>query len=137
MARCVGLNNALMEAPMTIRFAARTVLMLIAAALIFTGAAEAASKAKIDRRTDRALSEFRDDIGGADAVLARAAGVLVFPSVKKAGIGIGGEYGQGALRIGGKTVAYYSTAAASSLYRFSTRRPVAPADHRFSGSGSA
>jgi len=39
--------------------------------------------------------------------------VLVFPSVIKAGIGIGGEYGEGALRIGGKTVEYYSTAAAS------------------------
>ena len=31
----------------------------------------------------------------------------------KAGFGIGGEYGEGALRIGGKTVEYYSTAAAS------------------------
>jgi lipid-binding SYLF domain-containing protein len=39
--------------------------------------------------------------------------VLVFPSVIKAGFGIGGEYGEGALQIGGKTVAYYSTAAAS------------------------
>jgi lipid-binding SYLF domain-containing protein len=39
--------------------------------------------------------------------------VLVFPSVFKAGIGIGGEYGEGALRIRGKTVDYYSTAAAS------------------------
>ena len=36
-----------------------------------------------------------------------------FPSVIKAGIGIGGEYGEGALRIGGKTVDYYNTAAAS------------------------
>jgi len=33
--------------------------------------------------------------------------------VIKAGFGIGGEYGEGALRIGGKTVDYYSTAAAS------------------------
>jgi len=38
---------------------------------------------------------------------------LVFPSVIKAGVGIGGEYGEGALRIGGKTVDYYNTAAAS------------------------
>ena len=38
---------------------------------------------------------------------------LVFPSVIKAGIGIGGEYGEGTLRIGGKTVDYYNTAAAS------------------------
>ncbi len=42
-----------------------------------------------------------------------AEGVLVFPSVIKAGIGFGGEYGEGALRIKGKTVDYYSTVAAS------------------------
>ncbi len=91
----------------------KAVFILIATMMTFAGAAEAASKEKIDRRTDKALAEFTDTISGADAVLAKAAGVLVFPSIKKAGIGIGGEYGQGALRIGGKTVAYYSTAAAS------------------------
>jgi lipid-binding SYLF domain-containing protein len=91
----------------------RFLLALFAALFAFAGAAEAASKDKIDRRVNKALSEFRDQIGGADAVLSRAAGVLVFPSIKKAGIGIGGEYGEGALRIGGKTVAYYSSAAAS------------------------
>jgi lipid-binding SYLF domain-containing protein len=91
----------------------RFILVLIAMAATAFGAAEAASKSKIDRRVDKAIAEFRDDIGGADAVLAKAVGVLVFPSVKKAGIGVGGEYGEGALRIGGKTVAYYNTAAAS------------------------
>jgi lipid-binding SYLF domain-containing protein len=39
--------------------------------------------------------------------------MLVFPEVVKAGIGIGGEYGEGALIVNGKTVDYYSTAAAS------------------------
>jgi lipid-binding SYLF domain-containing protein len=37
----------------------------------------------------------------------------VFPSVVKAGIGIGGEYGEGALIIKGKTAAYYNVASAS------------------------
>jgi lipid-binding SYLF domain-containing protein len=37
----------------------------------------------------------------------------VFPSVIKAGIGIGGEYGEGALLIRGRTVAYYNTVSAS------------------------
>ncbi|GAG21010.1 unnamed protein product, partial [marine sediment metagenome] len=40
-------------------------------------------------------------------------GVLVFPKVFKAGFGIGGEYGEGALRIKDKTVDYYNTTAAS------------------------
>lgn len=92
---------------------ARIFLPAFAVLLIFSGAAEAASKAKIDRRVSEALATFREDIRGADELLAQAKGVLVFPSVKKAGIGIGGEYGEGALLIGGRTVAYYSTASAS------------------------
>lgn len=95
---------------------------LIAAAAVMaiaaSGAAHAAKPEKIDRRVNEALSEFREDIGGADEVLARAKGVLVFPLIRKGGIGIGGEYGQGALRIGGETVAYYSTAAASIGLQF-------------------
>ncbi|MEX6632263.1 lipid-binding SYLF domain-containing protein [Hyphococcus lacteus] len=91
----------------------KTVLSLIVMLMSIPSIAGAASPEKIDRRTDKALSEFREDITGADDVLAKAEGVLVFPSIKKAGIGIGGEYGQGALRVGGKTVSYYSTASAS------------------------
>lgn len=94
-------------------FINRFIVVAAVALFAFSGAAEAAKPAKIDRKVDNALAEFRDTISGADTVLAKSAGVLVFPSVKKAGIGIGGEYGQGALRVGGKTVAYYSTAAAS------------------------
>jgi len=92
----------------------KTLFLSLGAFLVMaSGAAQAASKEKIDRRTDVALAEFREQISGADAILAKAVGVLTFPSVKKAGIGIGGEYGEGSLRIGGRTVAYYSTAAAS------------------------
>jgi lipid-binding SYLF domain-containing protein len=39
--------------------------------------------------------------------------MLVFPKVIKAGIGVGGEYGEGALLIDGEPVEYYSTASAS------------------------
>jgi lipid-binding SYLF domain-containing protein len=39
--------------------------------------------------------------------------VLVFPTVLKAGFGVGGEYGEGAMRVGGKTVGYYNTISAS------------------------
>jgi lipid-binding SYLF domain-containing protein len=93
--------------------ATRHVAFALLAALAMSGAALAASKEKIDKRVDKALAEFRSDVKGADAVIAKSVGVLVFPSIKKAGIGVGGEYGEGALRIGGRTVSYYSTAAAS------------------------
>jgi len=89
---------------------AHLVLML---GLLFAGGAHAASAKEIDIKVDAALERFTKEVGGAKQFLKSAKGVLVFPDVIKAGIGIGGEYGEGALRIGGKTVDYYSTAAAS------------------------
>lgn len=68
---------------------------------------------EIDVSVDVALERFQEEVKGAKEFLQSAKGVLVFPGVFKAGIGIGGEYGEGALRMGGKTVSYYSTAAAS------------------------
>jgi len=91
-----------------------TLLLLTAAlALLIAGPAAAASKEKIDRRVDKAIARFVEKVDGGQSMLDRAAGALVFPSVKKAGIGIGGEYGEGSLLIDGAPVAYYSTAAAS------------------------
>jgi len=98
---------------MTFLIIPRFVLALAAAIVAVSGSATAASKEKIDWRVDKAMKEFRENIDGADSVLARAKGVLVFPSIKKGGFGIGGEYGEGALLIGGRTAAYYSTASGS------------------------
>ncbi len=77
------------------------------------GTALAKSAAEIDAEVNAALETFKKETGAAEELLAKSDGVLVFPKVIKAGLGIGGEYGEGALRIDGKTVDYYSTAAAS------------------------
>jgi len=74
---------------------------------------QAASKDEIDIKVDTALDRFKDEVMGAERFLEKAKGVLIFPDVVKAGFGIGGEYGEGALRIDGRTVDYYSTAGAS------------------------
>lgn len=74
--------------------------------------AQAASAAEIDQAVDKTLQAFAE-IDGARAFLGIAKGVLVFPKVYKAGFVVGGEYGEGALRVDGRTVDYYSTAAAS------------------------
>ena len=79
----------------------------------FVQTSHAVSAKEIDSRTDTALKRFYDEVGGGKNFIKNAKGVLVFPKVIKAGFGIGGEYGEGALRIGGRTVDYYSTAAAS------------------------
>jgi lipid-binding SYLF domain-containing protein len=91
--------------------AVRTLLLLVW--LLLPVLATAKSAEQINIEVDAALDRFRTDVGGADEFLAKANGVLVFPAVYKAGIGVGGEYGEGALRVAGKTVEYYSTAAAS------------------------
>ena len=86
------------------------------AALIMVGANAnlyAASAQEIDIKVDDALVRFAEEVNGGKVFLEQARGVLVFPSVLKAGLGIGGEYGEGALRIGGNTVDYYNTVAAS------------------------
>ncbi len=67
----------------------------------------------IDIEADESLESFYKKVGEAKVLGEMAEGILVFPSVIKAGFGIGGEYGEGALRVKGKTVDYYSTAAAS------------------------
>jgi lipid-binding SYLF domain-containing protein len=75
--------------------------------------ANAATAKEIDVSVDVALENFAKEVKGAQEFLQSAKGVLVFPNVLKAGMGVGGEYGEGALRIKGKTVDYYNTASAS------------------------
>ncbi len=86
---------------------------VIAMSLLFAGSAMAASAEKIDKDSNEAVAAFREDVNGAEVFLNQAAGYLVFPRVIKAGIGIGGETGEGVLRVGGKTVDYYRTSAGS------------------------
>ena len=75
--------------------------------------AHSVSASKIDRRVNEQLTYFTQNVDGASNFLRNAKGVLVLPKVYNAAFGIGGEYGEGALRIGGKTVAYYNTVAGS------------------------
>lgn len=81
--------------------------------LVFAASASAGSKEEINAEVKSALVAFQKQTRAGHELSKKAAGVLVFPSVIKAGIGIGGEFGEGALLVGGKTVAYYNIAAAS------------------------
>lgn len=73
----------------------------------------AMNAAEINARVDEALQKFYKKSPAGKKLAGQAKGILVFPKVYKAGIGVGGEYGEGALRVGGKTVSYYSTASGS------------------------
>lgn len=91
----------------------RSLAFLLFAALSFVQPCHADSAATIDQRVDEALERFEKQYAGARKLIRSAAGALVFPKVYKAGVVVGGEYGEGALRIKGRTVEYYTTAAAS------------------------
>ena len=75
--------------------------------------AQAGSKDEINAEVREAVANFYKHTSAGKELAGKAAGMLVFPSVIKAGIGIGGEFGEGALLAGGKTAAYYTIAAAS------------------------
>lgn len=93
-------------------------ILLPAFFLIFFTASHAASKAEIDIKVESSLERFKEEVNGAEKFLQKAKGVLVFPDVVKAGFGIGGEYGEGALLINGEIADYYSTAGASIGFQF-------------------
>jgi lipid-binding SYLF domain-containing protein len=95
-----------------VRHALRAAVLATLLALTLTPRAEA-SAAKINADTYATLEQFYRQTPGARALARSAAGVLVFPTVVKAGIGIGGEYGEGALLVGGRPVGYYNLVSAS------------------------
>jgi lipid-binding SYLF domain-containing protein len=83
------------------------------AALLLSAASFGATKAQIDERVHTAMHQFYELNPQHKDLVARAKGVLVFPKITKGGVGVGGQFGEGALRIDGKNVEYYSIGSAS------------------------
>ena len=82
-------------------------------ALFAASASLAASKAEIDASVATALSRFNAINPSHRELERKAVGILIFPRVTKGGVGVAGEYGEGALRVDHQTVAYYSVSSAS------------------------
>jgi lipid-binding SYLF domain-containing protein len=91
--------------------------LYIAAVLLalssLSSTAFADSAAEIDRDVSAALNDLYASEPAAKILGEKSKAVLVFPDVLKAGLIVGGQYGEGALRMGDKTVGYYNTVAAS------------------------
>jgi lipid-binding SYLF domain-containing protein len=83
--------------------------------IVFTlsSAALGASASEINRKVNEALTKLYQTEPGAKTLADKARGVLVFPDIVKGGFVVAGQYGDGALRKGAKTVAYYRSLAAS------------------------
>ncbi len=69
--------------------------------------------ATIDARVDSTLNYLYNNYPGTTQLRDKSVGMLVMPLITKAGLGIGGSYGRGALRVGGVTVDYYSSTQAT------------------------
>ena len=73
----------------------------------------AAGAAEIDAAANETLHSFVRQTPGARELANKAAGILVFPDVVKAGIGLGGEYGEGILLNRDRVDGYYNLISAS------------------------
>jgi lipid-binding SYLF domain-containing protein len=92
----------------------KTVLL----SLLLLTSLHATTKAQLEENIDRVLTQFNENIQGGEGFIKKVKGYLVFPIVKKAGFFIGGEYGEGALRVNGTTQMYYSLTSASIGLQF-------------------
>jgi lipid-binding SYLF domain-containing protein len=98
--------------------------VVLFAAAVFAAAPEtrAASAAEIDAEVADTLLEFYAQVRGSRDLLGKSEAVLVFPSVIKAGMGFGGEYGEGALLTRGRTLEYYNTISASIGFQLGVQK---------------
>ncbi|CAM4153573.1 YSC84-related protein [Bordetella muralis] len=106
----------------TMRRAAMAAMTVAVAGLVFSGctttpdkasASAAEQRQEINSGTDATLTKLYEASPQSKALVERAKGVLVFPSVLSASFIVGAQHGKGVLRVGGVDSGYYSTTAGS------------------------
>ena len=95
------------------RSIAAGVCVLLLGCLTLPDPSHAADALTIDQSVNKILANFKEKHQGGTEALKEAKGVLVFPEIVQAGFVVGGSYGEGALRIKGTSVAYYSIGSGS------------------------
>ena len=88
-------------------------LLMVTAIVAGPRTSEAGSAAQLEADANETLHSFVRQFEGARELANKAVGILVFPSVIKAGIGFGGEYGEGILLNQQRVVGYYNLVSAS------------------------
>lgn len=92
----------------------RKIKLLLLTLFLFSSTMLMANTAKeIENDADETLQLFYSEVKGSKAYLQKAKAYLVFPDIKEAGFFMGGKYGEGVLRVKGKSKAYYSITSAS------------------------
>ncbi len=98
-----------------VRFLSAALMLAVAAAFVLNPRPGiAATAAEIDSDVDKALASLYGQMPEAKKLGETSKAVLVFPRIIKGGlILVGGQGGEGALRVNGKTAGYYSSIAVS------------------------
>jgi lipid-binding SYLF domain-containing protein len=91
----------------------RIFLLIMFFSVLLTNNLLAKTAKEIDASVDVAIERFYKQVKGAEEFVKASKGMMVMPNVVKGAFIVGGEYGEGALRIGGKTVDYYNTISGS------------------------
>ena len=91
----------------------QVVLSIMAICVLFSNDLPAKTAREIDVSVDVTIERFHKQVIGAKELIKASKGMLVMPNVIKGALILGGEYGEGALRIDGQTVDYYNTIAGS------------------------
>jgi len=100
------------------KFFSLIMIMLLA----FSTITFADSAKEIEADANEALEQFYVDVKGSQKFLANAKGYLVFPKVKEAGFFLGGKYGEGVLRVNGKTKSFHSITSASMGFQMGLQK---------------
>ncbi|MDH3798205.1 MAG: YSC84-related protein, partial [Desulfobacterales bacterium] len=96
-----------------IQWSIRVFLLLTIISVFLSSNLHAKTAKEIDASVDVAIERFYKQVKGAEEFVKSSKGMLVMPNVVKGAFIIGGEYGEGALRVGGKSVDYYNTISGS------------------------
>jgi lipid-binding SYLF domain-containing protein len=91
----------------------KLLLAATVAMALLPGTAAADDRKALERDARAALQKLANAVPAAKSLSSSATAVLVFPKVTKAGLGVGGQYGDGVLFRQGKVAGYYNTSGAS------------------------
>lgn len=92
-------------------------MLMFLISLAFTQFTFAKSANQLNADADASIKKFEKEVKGGSSFLSKVKGYLVFPSVIKGGFIVGGEYGEGVLRVNGTTKHFYSMTSASIGYQ--------------------
>jgi lipid-binding SYLF domain-containing protein len=92
--------------------------LALLAAVCLAPPARAGAAPEIDANVRATLEDFFRQVWSGRELANKATAILVFPTIIKAGFGIGGEYGEGALHIRGRTAGYYNIISGSIGFQF-------------------